>query len=227
MDNVAKLPDVIVNDTCGPLPQRYEAARNAIAECERIDECKDWKDKGAAIRVYAMQVKDDSLRVMAVRIQARAEKRMGDLLAQYPDGQQTGLVQHREAGTHPTVTRVQAATDAGLSDHQRKTALRVAAVPAAAFEAYVESPQPPSITQLANLGKATGHSSLSPWRDIESAETREACATLERFVHFCERTAHTTISRAVSGTEAERLRQYIATADRWLDGLVVDLAQEW
>lgn len=224
MTNATDLP--ISTNAEALLPQKYEAARTAIAECERIDECKEWKDKAAAIRVYAMQVKDDSLKVMAMRIQARAERRMGDLLAQYPDGQQTGLVQHREAGTHPTVTRVQAATEAGLSDHQRKTALRVAAVPASAFEAYVESPQPPSITQLANLGKVTGNPQ-SPWSAVESAEAREACEALERFVQFCERTEPATISRAVSASEAERIQCHIGTADRWLDWLAADLAQEW
>src|SRR6266481_6014131 len=95
---------------------------------------------------YARQAKDDSLRVMAVRIQARAERRCGELLKQIPRADET--TRYGQVGTRPPVTRTQAATEAGLSDHQRKTALRVAAVPAAAFETQVESPRPPSITQL-------------------------------------------------------------------------------
>jgi hypothetical protein len=134
------------------LPATYEAARAAIAECERVDECKTWADKAAAMRAYAVMRDDRTLHLLALRIQLRAERRMGDLLAQYPDGQQAGLVQHREAATHPTVTRVEAATAAGLSDHQRKTALRVAAVPAADFDAQVESDHPPTVTQFASQG---------------------------------------------------------------------------
>jgi hypothetical protein len=47
------------------------------------------------------------------------------------------------------VDRQSAASSAGLSVHQRKTALRVANVPEAEFEAAVESENPPSIPKLA------------------------------------------------------------------------------
>jgi hypothetical protein len=227
MSAVDTLPAPIAGDGNAPLPQRYEAARMAIAECERIDECKDWSNKAAAMAAYARQAKDDSLRVMAVRIQHRAERRLGELLKLIPRADEA--TRYGREGDHPPVTRTRAATDAGLSEHQRKTALRIAAVPEAEFDAHVESDRPPSITQLANLGKEPGHAvkPQSPWRDIESPEAREACETLERFVQFCERNEPTTISHAVSATEAERLRSYLETAARWLDGLAVDLAQEW
>ena len=73
--SASMLPATLPANSDAQLPQRYEAARSAIAECERIDECKDWSDKAAAMASYARQAKDDSLRVMAVRIQARAERR--------------------------------------------------------------------------------------------------------------------------------------------------------
>ena len=50
-------------------------------------------------------------------------------------------------------TQKQAATDAGISEHQRKTAVRVANVPAETFEAEVESPAPPTVTKLADMGR--------------------------------------------------------------------------
>jgi len=46
------------------------------------------------------------------------------------------------AGAHPKLTRKQAATDAGLSEYQRKTAIRVANVPEETFEKQVESDTP-------------------------------------------------------------------------------------
>ncbi len=227
MNNLATLPDSRAReDASAPLPQKYEAARAAIAECERIDECKTWSDKAAAMASYARQAKDDSLRVMAVRIQARAERRCGELLKQIPRADET--TRYGQVGTRPPVTRTQAATEAGLSDHQRKTALRVAAVPAAAFETQVESPRPPSITQLANLGKVTREPNGpgSPWEAIECADTREACETLERFAKYCESSASEGIGRAVNATEAQEIRRLIAIADQWLDQLSANLAAE-
>ncbi len=43
-----------------------------------------------------------------------------------------------QEGALPRLTRESAATDAGLSEHQRKTALRVAAIPEPEFTAAVE-----------------------------------------------------------------------------------------
>ncbi|MGH8226984.1 MAG: hypothetical protein ACREU3_03600 [Steroidobacteraceae bacterium] len=50
-----------------------------------------------------------------------------------------GANQNIRDGTVPTLSRESAATDAGLSERQRKTALRVASVPEADFERQVES----------------------------------------------------------------------------------------
>jgi len=165
MNSVVAFPAAPLSDiSSAPLPQVYEAARAALATLDSVDECKTWADKASALASYAKQAKDDSLRVMAVRIQARAERRCGELLKQTPPASGTrtdlGSVPSRgsettsagQVGALPPVTRTQAATDAGLSERQRKTALRIAAVPEAAFEAQIESPRPPSITQLASQG---------------------------------------------------------------------------
>jgi hypothetical protein len=226
MDNPAALPATI-NNSSAPLPQRYEAARAAIAECERIDECKSWSDKAAAMASYARQAKDDSLRVMAVRIQARAERRCGELLKLIPRADEA--TRYGKVAAVPPVTRTQAATDAGLSERQRKTALRIANVPAATFDAHVESARPPSITHLASMGRETRapNGEGSPWKQIESAEAREVCETLERFAKYCERNESNSIARGVSATEAQELRRLIAITDQWLDSLAASLSAEW
>ena len=64
------------------LPAVYETAKLALAQCTRIDECQSWADKAEAMASYARQAKDDSLRKMADRIQARAIRRCGELLRQ-------------------------------------------------------------------------------------------------------------------------------------------------
>jgi hypothetical protein len=59
-----------------PLPAAYSAAHQALAECLRLDECATWADQDAARASYARQAKDDSLRLMALEIQLRAERRL-------------------------------------------------------------------------------------------------------------------------------------------------------
>lgn len=100
---------------------------------------------------YARQAKDERLRKMADRIQARAIRRCGELLRQIkPAKNQHDASARAQDGDGPR-TRTEAATQAGLSERQRKTALRVAAVPDEAFEAAVESDEPSTVTQLSRL----------------------------------------------------------------------------
>ena len=62
------------------LPALYQQAQTALAQCERIDECKDWADKAQAMASYAKQSQDDDLFKHAPRIQLRAVRRYGELL---------------------------------------------------------------------------------------------------------------------------------------------------
>jgi hypothetical protein len=144
-----KLPATIDVATAR-LPAAYENAKTALAQCDAIDQCQDMADKAQALASYARQANDPELRQMADRIQARAIRRCGELLRQIEP--QQGVNQNIQDGTVPKVTRTKAADDAGLSERQRKTALRVANVPAAEFEKAVESPTPPTVTTLAERG---------------------------------------------------------------------------
>lgn len=92
---------------------------------------------------------DDSLRQMADRIQARAVRRMGELLKQF-DGK--GNNQHTDA-TVSKRTQAQAARDAGISERQQVTSVRVANVPQEKFEAAIEQPRPATVTKLAEMGR--------------------------------------------------------------------------
>jgi len=65
-------------------------------------------------------------------VPARAIERCGDLLEEIPPAH--GANQNIQEGDLPKVTRESAATEAGLSEWQRKTALRVANVPKDEFE---------------------------------------------------------------------------------------------
>ena len=81
---------------------------------------------------------------MADRIQARAIRRCGERLKQIEPA--NGSNQNIRAGDNPKVTRNAAAAEAGRSEHQRKTALRVALIPEQEFHDAVEAEIPPTVT---------------------------------------------------------------------------------
>lgn len=143
-DSIASLPSVAT----APLPAGYENASRALATCSSIDECQEWAGKAQAMASYARQAKDETLRKRADRIQARAIRRCGELLRMVPTQVGGDRRSDQRAVDLPMVNRTQAASDAGLSEHQRKTALRVAAVPDREFVDQVESDQPPTVTVL-------------------------------------------------------------------------------
>lgn len=153
------------------LPAAYEAAKTALANCERLDECKGWSDKAAALASYARQADDDSLHRQAIRIQARAIRRCGELLKQFD-----GRGEHRRTeGAHPSSKDMSAA--AGMSEHQHKQAVRVANVPAPDFEAAVEAPKPPTVTKLADMGRRPAP---RPLIDLKGRDP----AAFNRSLHF-------------------------------------------
>jgi hypothetical protein len=209
------LPDV----STARLPVVYEAASRALAECSRIDECQQWADKAEALASYAKQARDESMRKMADRIQARAIRRCGELLKQIPSAQGARTdVQPPVA----TVTRSQAAAEAGLSERQKVTALRVASVPAEEFEAAVESDEPPTVTRLAEQGKKTllnlGESTPADFKLATAA-----LATLRRFADFAESTDPKRVAAGVQPSEAARVREHVARIDAWLDQFVTNI----
>jgi hypothetical protein len=192
------------------LPATYEAARNAIAECERIDECKTWADKAAAMKAYATMRDDRTLHNLALRIQLRAERRCGELLKQIPRADES--TRFGQAGDHPPVTRSQAASEAGLSEHQRKTALRVAAIPEVEFNRQVESERPPTVTQLADQGRTQRVSIPDP-----AAESfRAACSALDQFAKFCDTHDPVETAQSFGADDAEMARRCVSTLHRWL-----------
>lgn len=141
------------------LPEVYQSAKSALAQCARIDECKAWADKAAALASYAKQSEDKSLEKMARRIRVRALDRVGEVMRQIEsdaeaETRRKSKLKHapRKAPAGPT-SRDDHAKAAGLSAKQIKTALRVNNVPRDEFEKAVESDDPPTATELAERGR--------------------------------------------------------------------------
>ena len=203
------------------LPVVYENAKQALATLDAVDECQAWADKAQALASYARQSQDEELRAMSIRIQARAIKRCGQLLDEIKPGTPGPAPAEIKAGALPQLTRSQAATDAGLSEHQRKTALRVASIPHKVFEAQVEQPRPATVTTLAELGTVRRPvpppAPVVPARRI--AAPSGAFARLHDFAAFCllnrpEDAAHGDAD-AVAGArhDARQIAEWLARFD--------------
>jgi beta-phosphoglucomutase-like phosphatase (HAD superfamily) len=193
------------------LPQTYEHAKQALTACNNIDECQQWADKAEALASYAKQADDDTLRRLADRIQARAVRRAGELLKQL-DGRGDHM---KKGGT--SLSRTDAANRAGMSDDQRKTAVRVANVPDDEFESAVEGDNPPTVTALAERGK---QSRPAPEGFKEATHLLGA---VKRFAEFCSTNAPETVAGGVMPSEVGGVRKQVAAIDSWLDRFVVNL----
>lgn len=245
------------------LPASYERAKQALVECSRIDECQEWADKAEALASYAKQAKDDQLRVMADRIQARAIRRCGELLKTFdarggdrskteaghgsalkscPDCQHEWLADLSEcpycnntpqeridAVQAERLSQRQAANKAGLSEHQQLQAVRVANVPAAEFEALIESQKPPTVKKLAEIGK---HQQPRPLVNLEGRDPKEFAistngqAQLRQLAEFAGSTDAAIVIRGAMPHERKAIRHHISVIDAWLDQLVVNLVEE-
>lgn len=204
----------------GRLPATYEAAQKAVAKCSRIDECKSWSDKAAALASYARQAKDHSLRVMAERIQARAVRRCGELLKQVPSGQ--GSKNQYGELRDGSVTRQEAAENAGLSERQKVTAMRVANVAGPVFEAMIESDSPPTVTRLAELGKDAHPPQAADFRSdpIRAARAHKMFSSIRE---FCEQNDPAELAVTFSSDDQETLRAFVSSLDGWLDTFMAHL----
>jgi len=192
------------------LPESYERAKTALAECQNIDECQAWADKAEALASYAKQADDDSLRKMADRIQARAIRRAGELLKQIEPAKNQHDANAR-AGAQPS-TREQAATEAGLSPHQRKQALRVANVPEQDFIEQVESDSPPTVTKLAKQGKRKPVD-LKGRDPSEFNKALHFIAAFERHLKKCREYDIEQVVASLNDDERKRLRDIIDKVD--------------
>jgi hypothetical protein len=143
---------------------RYDAMCTAIAECHKVDEVKDLRDKAKAIEVYAKQAQNLEAERQAAEIRIRAERRAGELLREMKEQglrassqgnlkQQVPKFQNRtsDVACQPTLA------DLGVTKKQSHQWQALAAVPEAEFERVVrgEGPKPSTegIINAASLGE--------------------------------------------------------------------------
>jgi len=208
---VTSLPSNLPDIRSASLPESYERAKTALTECNRIDECKDWADKAAALASYAKQSEDKTLFELAVRIQSRAIRRCGELLETYNKG--VGAPPKNGIGGDTIPTQREAAEQAGLSKRQEVTAARVAKIPDDQFEALVESSPPPTVTTLADFGTVKTGQRTVP---LKFGEATHVLGVLREFVGFCAEQPAADIAAAVLPHEVSRVRDHVNLASAWL-----------
>lgn len=119
---------------------KYDAACRALAECRKVDEVKDIRDKAAAMAAYARQSKNKDLEIDAAEIRLRAERRIGEMI-----GQQRESGELAKPGRPPQINRVtqkpdliQPSTptlaDLGIDKNTADRARKLAAVSSEHFE---------------------------------------------------------------------------------------------
>jgi len=69
----------LVKDPASGL-QSFERAKMALAECRRVDEAKDIRDKAVGMAAYAKMANDHSLEADALEIRMRATRRIAELI---------------------------------------------------------------------------------------------------------------------------------------------------
>jgi hypothetical protein len=203
----SELPDIAT----ASLPATYERACVALETCHRIDECKDWADKAAALASYAKQADDKTLYTLAVRIQSRAIRRAGELLEEV-DGR-GALPKSGGAPTFTRPSRQDAATAAGMSKDQAVTAVRVARVPAIEFERAIESNNPPTVTALAERGTEKRPAAVVP---PGFADATHVLGIVRELALYCADRSPDVVGAAILPHEVAALRSDAAAIDAWL-----------
>jgi hypothetical protein len=122
---------------------RYEAARSALAEAQRVDEVKDIRDKAEAMAAYARQAKDSELIQYATEIKVRAERRCGELLARFAETGERATRNHGGANiptvSNDTTPRATTLSEMGLTRDESSRYQQLAAMPEDHFETAVET----------------------------------------------------------------------------------------
>lgn len=150
-----------MNDLAPMQPQsalaNYDAMVRAIAQCERVDEVKDIRDKAIALEAYYRQARNLEAERQAANVRLRAERQAGALLKELARAD-AGAERNPNgrAGKEPTSqprTQVQSPYATALSDTgiSRQTAHRfqaLANVPQNVFDQALADPDKPSAAKV-------------------------------------------------------------------------------
>jgi hypothetical protein len=126
----------------GRVAPNYEAMRQAIELCQRVDEIADFANKAVAIQAYCRQSLDVENEMHASRIRLRAERRLGQLLKLTAEnGERATRETARLVGSSDAARRDQPTlADLGVPRDRASRAMQLANIPEEQFEAALAEP---------------------------------------------------------------------------------------
>lgn len=209
------------------LPQTYENAKLALSQCNNIDECKDWKDKAAALASYAKQASDDTLHKYAMRITNRATRRCGELLKQFDarggdHGNQfiggKTVVDHSFA-----ISQNEVAKNAGLSQYQQAIAIRIANIPEDKFNELVESDNVPIMTKLADMGKKQIINKFKETPKLGFLDALYMSGAIEDLAKMMKEHDALYIIGGAEERHIKAIKENIKTIENWFDNFMINV----
>lgn len=204
-----------------PLPIRYEATCAALAECESLDECKEWADRAEALASYYRQSKNLEMEESARRIRLRAKRRVGELLLEIKAAAPRGAKGRIQAGGQ--TGRSAAARAVGLSPTQTRNVVRIARIPREEAEAAIEASPPPTETQLMMLGptdpRFSGTKTFCGSPAYTKLTREQSC--LAMFSYWCQKNPGRELSQKLNNEERSRCLKHVAEVRRWISDFTV------
>jgi len=158
----------------------YNNARKALAACVRKDEAATLRNKAIAMEVYARQAKDSELIAMATEIRKRAERRLGELMAEERKAGKLakgGGPGRGKKGKNRVAKRpgFPALAEQGIDKHLADRARKAAALPEREFEKAVNK-----AVRVAVAATENDKAVIAEARAERHAKKQEARAAKER-----------------------------------------------
>lgn len=113
----------------------YDAACRALAEATRVDEVKDVRDKALAVQLYGRMAGDKQLEINGAEIRIRAERRMGQLLAEMAERGERATTGGDRQSIVATADNAPTLAELGIPRDLSSRAQAIATIPDAEFEA--------------------------------------------------------------------------------------------
>lgn len=165
----------------GPGLALYDRMCSAIAECVRVDEAKDIRDKALALEAYYRQARNLDAEREAANVRLRAERRVGELLKELaratpeeagaqggrgniksPSTDETSFVSisemARSRGPSPYAA---ALSEQGMSRQQANRYQTLASIPQADFDRALSGPEKPTTSGIIRQIKAPAQPRVS------------------------------------------------------------------